>query len=547
MKLRNLKIGHRLGAAFGALIALMLAITAIAGVQLWNSNARLSAVVNERYPATVLVNTIKADLTDMVGSMRSILIQADASASQTDLSLMAQSAGFVEENSVKLARMMNGSDEERAHIATLNTRRKDFNEARDRFVDLVKQDQMLPARDLMISQVNAFAQSYVAAVDSLIASQGKQAEAEGAAADKAARLSLRLMGVMAIVAAATGIVLSVLVTRGITRPLNDAVAVAGRVARGDLSATIAVNSRDEIGALMASLGEMTASLADIVGNVRGGTDSIATASVQIAAGTVQLSERTEQQANSLRTTSAAIGELNQTVRDNANHAEMANQLGTTAANTALKGGEVVGQVVSTMNLIKESSRRIGDIIGVIDSIAFQTNILALNAAVEAARAGEQGRGFAVVASEVRNLAHRSATAAREIKVLIADSVDRVETGNVLVGQAGRTMNEIELAVQKVTHIVAQISAASRAQSGGIESVTESIVVMDDMTQQNAALVEEAMASTESLRQQAAALAEAVSVFTLVGETVLPSKDAQAVQARPARRGFSFKKILRLAA
>ncbi|MES2756527.1 MAG: methyl-accepting chemotaxis protein [Pseudomonadota bacterium] len=546
MKLRNLKIGHRLGAAFGALIALMLAITAIAGVQLWNSNARLSAVVNERYPATVLVNTIKADLTDMVGSMRSILIQADASASQTDLSLMAQSAGFVEENSVKLARMMNGSDEERAHIATLNTRRKDFNEARDRFVDLVKQDQMLPARDLMVSQVNAFAQSYVAAVDSLIASQGKQAEAEGAAADKAARLSLRLMGVMAIVAAATGIVLSVLVTRGITRPLNDAVAVAGRVARGDLSATIAVNSRDEIGALMASLSEMTASLAGIVGNVRGGTDSIAAASVQIAAGTVQLSERTEQQADSLRTTSAAIGELSQTVRDNANHAKMANQLGTTAADTALKGGEVVGQVVSTMNLIKESSRRIGDIIGVIDSIAFQTNILALNAAVEAARAGEQGRGFAVVASEVRNLAHRSATAAREIKVLIADSVDRVETGNVLVEQAGKTMNEIELAVQKVTHIVAQISAASRAQSGGIQSVTESIVVMDDMTQQNAALVEEAMASTESLRQQAAALAEAVSVFTLVGENV-QSKDVQAVQARPARRGFSLKKMLRLAA
>jgi methyl-accepting chemotaxis protein len=547
MKLRNLKIGHRLGAAFGALIALMLAITAIAGVQLWSSNARLGAVVNERYPATVLVNTIKADLTDMVGSMRSILIQADASASQTDLSLMAQSAGFVEENSVKLARMMNGSEEERAHIATLNTRRKDFNEARDRFVDLVKQDQMLPARDLMVSQVNAFAQSYVAAVDSLIASQGKQAEAEGAAADKAARLSLRVMGVMAIVAAATGIVLSVLVTRGITRPLNEAVAVAGRVARGDLSATIAVNSRDEIGALMASLGEMTASLAGIVGNVRGGTDSIATASVQIAAGTVQLSERTEQQADSLRTTSAALGHLNQTVRDNANHAEMANQLGTTAADTALKGGEVVGQVVSTMNLIKESSRRIGDIVGVIDSIAFQTNILALNAAVEAARAGEQGRGFAVVASEVRNLAHRSATAAREIKVLIADSVDRVETGNVLVAQAGKTMNEIELAVQKVTHIMAQISAASRAQSCGINSVTESIVVMDDMTQQNAALVEEAMASTESLRHQAAALAEAVSVFTLVGENVLQPKDVQAVQARPARRSYSLKKMLRLAA
>jgi methyl-accepting chemotaxis protein len=528
MKLRNLKIGHRLGAGFGALILLMIAITAIGAFQLWHSNSRLGAVVNDRYPATVLVNTIKADLTDMVGNMRNILILNEASASQTELALMGQSSAFVEENSTKLAAMMNTSDEERGHIANLNTQRKNFNDVRDRFVALVKEDQMAPARALMLSQAGSFAQSYVAAVDSLITYQGKQAEVAGAQASSATILSLRVMGAMVVVASVIGIVLSILVTRGITRPLNDAVWLAGKVANGDLSVEIAVNSKDEIGTLMQSLKNMNGSLAGIVGDVRGGTDSIATASVQIASGTAQLSERTEQQANSLRGTSIALAELNETVRQNANNAEMANQLGTTAAATALKGGSVVGQVVSTMSLIKESSQRIGDIIGVIDGIAFQTNILALNAAVEAARAREQGRGFAVVASEVRNLAHRSAAAAREIKELIVDSVEKVEAGHVLVKQAGQTMNEIELAVQKVTSIVAQISDASRVQSTGINSVTESIVVMDDMTQQNAALVEEAMASTESLRDQAAALADAVSVFKLGSDEADIDDDCQAV-------------------
>ncbi len=538
MKLRNLKIGHRLGAGFGTLIVLMIAITAIGAMQLWQSNARLGAVVNERYPATVLVNTIKADLTDMVGNMRNILVINEAAASQTELALMEQSGAFVEENSAKLATMMNRSPVEREHIATLNTRRKDFNEMRDRFVALVKQGQMLPARDLMMSQVRPFAESYVASVDGLVVYQGKQAEAEGAQAAAATMLSLRLMGAMVLAASIIGIVLSIVVTRGITRPLNDAVAVAGKVADGDLSIDIEVGSTNEIGALMQSLKEMNGSLADIVGEVRGSTDSIATASVEIASGTAQLSVRTEQQADSLRTTSGALGELNETVRQNANNAEMANQLGTAAVATALKGGAVVGQVVTTMNLIKESSRRIGDIIGVIDGIAFQTNILALNAAVEAARAGEQGRGFAVVASEVRNLAHRSAAAAKEIKGLIGDSVVKVEAGHALVEQAGKTMAEIELSVEKVTSIVSQISAACRAQSTGINSVTESIVLMDDMTQQNAALVEEAMAATASLRDQAAVLTEVVNVFKLDAEEepleAAPEQAVRAPQPMPRR-------------
>ncbi|MES2320809.1 MAG: methyl-accepting chemotaxis protein [Pseudomonadota bacterium] len=547
MKLKNLKIGHRLGAGFGLIIMLMIGMTALSAFQLWQGDRRIGVIVQEKYPATVLVNTIKADLADMVGNMRNILIINDARSSDTELSLMQQSAGFVEENSAKLATMMNGSDEERQHIATLNGRRATFNEQRDRFVALVKQDNMAEAKDLMLSQIRPFAESYTAAVDTLIQYQGKQAEDAGQMAAAATTRALRLMAAGVLAASLTGLALAVLVTRGITRPLNEAVSMAGKVANGDLSSAITATSQDEIGALMASLSNMNSSLARIVGEVRGGTDSIATASIEIASGTAQLSARTEQQAGALRDTSSAVGELDETVRQNAANAELANQLGTSAAATALKGGNVVGQVIATMDLIKNASRKIGDIIGVIDSIAFQTNILALNAAVEAARAGEQGRGFAVVAAEVRSLAHRSAGAAREIKALIGDSVDKVDNGHVLVEQAGKTMTEIELAVNKVTAIVAEISKATRAQSSGIHAVNEAIVQMDDMTQQNAALVEEAMASTESMRDQAAALAGAVSVFKLeAGDAVTIALEETAAPPKPQKAMVTrWKQVLML--
>jgi methyl-accepting chemotaxis protein len=542
MRQLKLRIGHRLGAGFGTLIVLMIIITGIGALQLWQSNARIRVIIDERYPATVLVNTIKADLTDMVGNMRNILLINDVQASQTQLSLMQQSAEFVEESSARLATMMVGSDEEHQHIANLNRKRADFNELRERFIALVKEEQLGPAKDMMLSQIQPFAESYVAAVDSLVQYQGKQVEAAGEQAAAATALSLKIMAAIALAASMVGVALSILVTRGITRPLNDAVALAGQVANGDLSVDIAVRSTDEIGTLMLSLKNMNSSLASIVGDVRGGTDSIAMASVEIASGTARLSERTEQQSNSLHATSTAVGELNAAVRQNADDAELANQLGTSAAATALTGAEVVGRVVSTMNLIKESSRRIGDIIGVIDSIAFQTNILALNASVEAARAGEHGRGFAVVAAEVRNLAHRSADAAREIKGLIVDSMGRVDTGHELVEQAGATMIDIQDAVRKVTAIVGQISASTLAQSAGINAVTEAVMQMDGMTQQNAALVEEAMASTEALREQAAALAGAVSVFKL--ERTL--EEGEATEMQPVRRA-RWKQVPRLEA
>jgi len=300
----------------------------------------------------------------------------------------------------------------------------------------------------------------------------------------------------------------------VSRPLTKAVVIAQRVAEGDLGADIRPESKDETGQLMSSLLAMNNSLLRIVGEVRIGTDTIATASTEIASGNLDLSARTEQQAGSLEETASAMEELTSTVKQNADNARQANQLAVSASEVAQQGGNVVSQVVDTMGSINASSRKIFDIISVIDGIAFQTNILALNAAVEAARAGEQGRGFAVVASEVRNLAQRSSAAAKEIKELIDDSVEKVDSGSKLVEQAGTTMAEVVASVRRVTDIVAEISAASQEQSSGIEEVNRAISQMDEVTQQNAALVEEAAAAAQSLQEQARNLTEVVSVFKL---------------------------------
>ncbi|WP_324780772.1 methyl-accepting chemotaxis protein [Thiobacillus sedimenti] len=302
--------------------------------------------------------------------------------------------------------------------------------------------------------------------------------------------------------------------RAIARPLKEAVRIAEAVAAGDLTQTVEVRSHDETGQLLQALKNMNAALVGIVGQVRTGTDTIAVASREIASGNADLSSRTESQASSLEETASSMEELTSTVKQNAENARQANQLVVSTADVAAKGGAVVGQVVDTMASIKDSSRKIADIIGVIDGIAFQTNILALNAAVEAARAGEQGRGFAVVASEVRSLAQRSASAAKEIKTLIEDSVGKVDAGSELVDEAGKTMDEIVTSVKRVTDIMSEIAAASQEQSAGIEQVNQAVGQMDEMTQQNAALVEEAAAAAESLQDQAAKLAEAVSVFRL---------------------------------
>ncbi|MDR3393284.1 MAG: methyl-accepting chemotaxis protein [Sulfuriferula sp.] len=317
-----------------------------------------------------------------------------------------------------------------------------------------------------------------------------------------------------------GIVLAVflgaLLIRAISRPLEEAIQIAKSVADGDLTQKIEVGTTNEFGQLLQALKDMNTSLVEIVGEVRVGTESIASASGQIASGNLDLSNRTESQAGSLEETASAMEELTSTVKQNADNARQANQLAETASEVAGKGGAVVSDVVNTMGLINESARKIADIIGVIDGIAFQTNILALNAAVEAARAGEQGRGFAVVATEVRSLAQRSAAAAKEIKLLIDDSVEKVEQGNKQAAQAGTTMGEVVSSVQRVTDIMSEITAASREQSQGIEEINQAITQMDETTQQNAALVEEAAAAAKSLQDQASHLEELVGRFKLDG-------------------------------
>jgi methyl-accepting chemotaxis protein len=362
----------------------------------------------------------------------------------------------------------------------------------------------------------------------LIAKTSSQVATRAAtAAQRATTISLVVM----LVVCALGIAGAVAFSRSVVNPLDNAVRVSQAVASGDLTMAKPIEGKDEIALLLNALHTMQTSLSRVVSNVRNNAHSVASASTEIAQGNNDLSARTEQQASALEETSASMEELNSTVQANADNARQANQLAVSASSVAVQGGDVVAEVVATMKGINDSSKKIADIIGVIDGIAFQTNILALNAAVEAARAGDQGRGFAVVASEVRGLAQRSAEAAKEIKGLIHASVERVEQGTMLVDKAGATMTEVVASIRRVTDIVGEISAASTEQSLGVAQVGEAITQMDQATQQNAALVEQSAAAADSLNVQAQQLVDAVAVFRLSQGDV----DINISRYEPARR------------
>ena len=333
-------------------------------------------------------------------------------------------------------------------------------------------------------------------------------------------------GGLAAVLMVLAVVSAVVLVRSVTQPLQRAVGLADAIAGGDLTVDVHDERKDELGHLLRSLSAMAARLRGVVGEVRAGVESVSSASTQIAMGNQDLSARTEQTAANLEETAASMEELTATVTQSADTARQANQLATNAAQAATRGGEVVGQVVASMQQITDSSRKIADIIGVIDSIAFQTNILALNAAVEAARAGEQGRGFAVVASEVRNLAQRSAEAAKEIKALIGTSVDNVESGSQQVAQAGQSMSEIVASVQRVSDLIGEITASSTEQRDGIAQVNQAVSNLDQMTQQNAALVEESSAAAAAMRDQAQHLADVVAVFKVGADTTAVARVAR---------------------
>ncbi|MGK5077223.1 methyl-accepting chemotaxis protein [Janthinobacterium sp. HLX7-2] len=514
--LRNVSIGVRLGLGFAVILLFSMLIT---GISVWRLHDVATATRNmmeqplakERY------------ISDWYSRIDSAVRRTIAIARSSDTTL---SGYFAEESKVssassaelqkKIEALIDKADE-KVMFARLLEQRKVYISSRDQVYKLKGESQVDAANEVFGKTFVPAATTYQKMVLDLLEHQRASIDATARDIDDVANTSRNLLLALAALALGFGVVCAWLLTMGIVRPLRTAVEIARKVADGDLTAQIDASAKDETGQLLLALKDMNTSLLNIVGEVRSGTDSIATSSTQIAAGNQDLSSRTEEQAGSLEETASSMEELTSTVKQNADNARQANQLAASAAQVAVKGGAVVAQVVGTMESINSSSKKIVDIISVIDGIAFQTNILALNAAVEAARAGEQGRGFAVVASEVRNLAQRSASAAKEIKTLIGASVEQVNAGSMLVAQAGSTMNDIVDSVQRVSDIITEITAASSEQSVGIDEINRAIGQMDAVTQQNAALVEESAAAAESMQHQAHNLAQVVSVFKLHGQ------------------------------
>jgi len=513
MKLENIRIGAKLALAFTLTSLLTLLLGLLAWGQMQRIHASTEDIARNWLPSVQAIGMLRVSANRLRRSESELFLpsqQPEAARYRAELQSRAQELAQAEARYQPLVT----PGRERELFDAYRTER-------DRY--LAQQAQMLQLGDAAHDErlklyfgaseqaFNAMAQDLGQLSD--FNRSASDAVRGAAAATFGQAQTFMLLLVLATLAAAAG--LATWITRQITRPLEGAVAIARQVAQGDLTMEIPARGKDEVAQLLQALAGMRASLSEVVGRVRGNAESVAAASAQIAQGNTDLSARTEQQASALEETAASMEQLGSTVRQNADNARQASQLAVRASDVAVQGGEVVGAMVQTMGGIEDASRRIADIIGVIDGIAFQTNILALNAAVEAARAGEQGRGFAVVASEVRSLAQRSAEAAKEIKRLIASSVERVGQGTALADKAGSTMQDVVQSIKRVADIVAEISAASREQSAGVGQVGEAVTQMDQATQQNAALVEESAAAAESLKAQAEQMVQAVSVFRLL--------------------------------
>jgi methyl-accepting chemotaxis protein len=510
----NIKIGKRLGLGFALILAMTMVIAAVGA---W----RMTEVADSAKSMMAVPLAKERLITDWYSLNFASIRRTAAIVKSSDPSLGAyfkeDSAASVKKAAEllkKIEPLIAAAGPEKELFAKILEQRKAYSASRDGAVKAKADGNADEAARILEKEFTPASQKYQDLLQDLVTMQRASMDATATGIDDKATGSTRLIVILSAFALVLGAIASWLLTRGIVLPIRDAVAVAETVASGDLTRTIVANTKDETGALLRALRHMNDSLVGIVSQVRGGTDTIATASREISAGNLDLSARTEQQAGALEETAASMEELTTTVRQNADNARQANQLAITASEVATQGGAVVSEVVTTMGAINASASRIADIIGVIDGIAFQTNILALNAAVEAARAGEQGRGFAVVASEVRSLAQRSAAAAKEIKELITASTADVNAGTKLVDQAGSTMVQVVDSIRRVTDIMAEITSATQEQTSGIEQVNGAIAQMDQVTQQNAALVEEAAAAAASMQDQAATLAEVVSVFKL---------------------------------
>jgi len=529
--LSQLRIGSRLAAGFG-IVLLLSAIGTSYALYHSNETATATRAMMERPLAKErIVSDWYVLIYSAIARTQLIARSSDAELSNTFATVIADSA----KRGAELLKSVEGlleSDEERKIYQDAVAIRNKYQDAKNQVMNAKKAGDAAEGERLYREVFEPAAKAYQEKVNELLAQQRKAIDATAARINEANARSTRLMLTLGILMLAFGAWAAWVISRSITVPLNSALGIANTVAEGDLTTHFdEQTARDEIGDLMKALRGMNDALRRVVSQVQTGTTAIATASSEIAEGNLDLSSRTEQQASSLEETASSMEELTSTVRQNADNANQANQLAQAASDVAARGGEIVGQVVETMGSIDASSRKIVDIIGTIDGIAFQTNILALNAAVEAARAGEQGRGFAVVASEVRNLAQRSAAAAKEIKELIDNSVMQVNTGTSLVQQAGTTMGEVVTSVRRVTDIMGEITSASREQSVGIDEVNQAIGQMDQVTQQNAALVEEAAAAAASMQEQAAQLAQVAASFKLGTEAVA----RWSAQPRPAAR------------
>jgi len=516
MNLSSMKVSSRLYLGFGLILVFLLGIALFSYSRLSALNDNVEFLVSDRYAKTVLVDSISDNVNLIARAVRNAVLSTDETITAQELDRIKKAR---EESAATLQKLSDviSSSKGKELMATLKQSSAEYYVEQENLLALVAKGNTDAAKTLVFGAMRTKQSAMFAALRKLSAYQRGLMDDTVAESQETYHHACVLLIIVSSAAFGLSLIAALLITRSIIRQLGGepdyVMSIASDIASGNLARSITIRQGDQTSRI-ASVRVMRNRLADIVGQVRAGTDMIATASSQIASGNLDLSSRTEQQASSLEETASAMEELTSTVKQNADNARQANQLAVSASEVAIAGGNVVSQVVETMGSINASSKKIVDIISVIDGIAFQTNILALNAAVEAARAGEQGRGFAVVATEVRNLAQRSATAAKEIKSLIDNSVTQVDTGSKLVAQAGSTMNEVVNSVKRVTDIVGEITSASQEQSDGIEQINLAITQMDEATQQNAALVEEAAAAAQSMQEQASKLSEVVSIFKL---------------------------------
>ncbi|MDQ7969275.1 MAG: methyl-accepting chemotaxis protein [Oxalicibacterium faecigallinarum] len=510
---RNLNIGKKLGLGFGAVTLLMLLLTVVALTRMSAISDAVSAQNQLQQEKLAPLYDAREALAQTGLAARNAFIFQDQASAMKELDILDQQKALYLRALQSLASRF-GDD---ADFARVRSGLLSMSTELERPRKYRAADDMAGFGRFLVEECSPLRRKIVADIDVLIKKVESQSTQATLTSNRIVAESITLMLIIAGIALLTSAVIAVLITRGLLKQLGGepayAVAIAGKIAEGDLSTEI-VTAKHDNSSLLYAIKTMRDNLADIVRQVRSGTDMIASSSADIAQGNIDLSSRTEQQAFALERTSTEMQKLTSTVRGNADNTQQANQLAVSASGVAAQGGEMVEKVIETMQSINASSRRIEEIISVIDGIAFQTNILALNAAVEAARAGEAGRGFAVVATEVRNLAQRSASAAKEIKTLIDASVAQISSGTKLVEQAGDTMQSVVVSVRRVTDVVGEISEAGRDQSNGIESVSHAVIQMDETTQQNAALVEEAAAAAQALHDQAATLADLVKVFVL---------------------------------